>query len=58
MSLLLETDKDNTINSHINEFTNRMTLVLVSTLIFYCDMDELDRFNTKSVITNNATMYI
>ncbi len=34
MSLLLETDKDNTINSHVNEFSNRMTLVLVSSLIF------------------------
>ena len=34
MSLLLETDKDNTVNSHVDEFTNRMTLVIVSALIF------------------------
>jgi Sec-independent protein secretion pathway component TatC len=34
MSLLLETDKDNTVNSHVDEFSNRMTLVLVSSLIF------------------------
>lgn len=34
MSLLLETDRDNTVNSHIDEFTNRMTLVIVSSLIF------------------------
>ena len=33
MSLLLETDKDNTVNSHVDEFTNRMTLVIVSALI-------------------------
>jgi len=34
MSLLLETDKDNTVNSHVDEFSNRMTLVLVSSLMF------------------------
>ena len=34
MSLLLETDRDNTVNSHVDEFTNRMTLVIVSSLIF------------------------
>ena len=34
MSLLLETDKDNTVNSHVDEFTNRMTLVIFSSLIF------------------------
>lgn len=33
MSLLLESDKDNTVNSHIDEFTSRMTLVLFFALI-------------------------
>ena len=34
MSLLLETDRDNTVTSHLDELTNRMTLVIIFALIF------------------------